>query len=74
MSYIYESPDGGKTVYARKPSETVRHLHWVDPKYLKEKELCERWERLKPVVYLADTDTGLNELLTKLEMLYALKK
>lgn len=25
---IYESPDGGQTVYVRKPGETHRELHW----------------------------------------------
>ena len=40
---IYESPDGGKTVYARKQGETVRHLHSVDPAWQKEQELNVRW-------------------------------
>lgn len=71
---VYESPDGGNTVYARNLGETVRHLHHVNPIYLKEQELYHRWERLKPAVYLADTDPTLNDALEKLEMLYALKK
>lgn len=25
---IYESPDGGQTVYVRKPGEKQRELHW----------------------------------------------
>ena len=53
---IYESPDGGKTVYARKPGETVRHLHSVDPQWQKEQELNVRWANLKEAVYMADTD------------------
>jgi hypothetical protein len=28
---VYESPDGGKTVYARKSGETDRYLHSIDP-------------------------------------------
>ena len=28
---IYESPDGGKTVYARKSGEKERYLHSIDP-------------------------------------------
>ncbi len=71
---IYESPDGGNTVYARKLGETVRHNIHVDPKWLKEQELYQRWERLKPAVYLADTDPTLKDALEKLEILYALKK
>jgi hypothetical protein len=71
---IYESPDGGKTVYSRKSGETTRTLHSIDPAYKKEQELKLRWANLKEIVYMADTDPTLNDALTKLEMLYALKK
>ena len=71
---IYESPDGGKTVYSRKSGETNRTLHSIDPEYKKEQELKLRWANLKEIVYMADTDPTLNDALTKLEMLYALKK
>jgi hypothetical protein len=73
-SLIYESPDGGKTVYARKSGETERHLHWVDPTWKKEQELSQRWMNLKPAVFMADSDTTLNDAINKVEMLYALKK
>lgn len=71
---VYESPDGGNTVYSRKVGETVRTLHHADPSWKKANQLYQRWENLKPIVYMADTDPAINELLTKLEMLYALKK
>lgn len=71
---IYESPDGGKTVYTRKPGETVRHLHSVDPQWQKEQELNVRWANLKGAVYMADSDPGLNDLIEKVEIYYRLKK
>lgn len=71
---IFESPDGGKTVYVRVPGKLDRHLHSVDPVWEKEKLLQDRWLNLKPAVYMADTDPTLNDALTKLEMLYVLKK
>jgi hypothetical protein len=73
---IYESPDGGKTVYSRKSGEphNSRTLHSVDPVWQKEQELKLRWANLKEAVYMADSDPTLNDALTKLEMLYALKK
>lgn len=71
---IYESPDGGKTVYARKPGETHRHLHSVDPKWQKEQELNVRWANLKEAVYMADTDNAMNDLIEKVEIYYQLKK
>lgn len=71
---IFESPDGGKTVYTRKPGETVRHLHSVDPQWQKEQELNVRWANLKGAVYMADSDPGLNDLIEKVEIYYNLKK
>lgn len=71
---IYESPDGGKTVYSRKMGETVRTLHHIDPAYKKEQELNRRWANLKEAVFMADDDPTINDALEKLEMVYALKK
>lgn len=71
---IYESPDGGKTVYARKPGETVRHLHSVDPEWQKEQELKVRWVNLREAVNMADTDPAMNDLIEKVEIYYQLKK
>lgn len=71
---IYESPDGGKTVYARKSGETVRHLHSVDPVWQKEQELNVRWANLKEAVFMADTDPAMNDLIEKVEIYYRLKK
>ena len=33
---VFESPDGGRTVYARSPGATKRELHWQDPKLQQE--------------------------------------
>lgn len=71
---IYESPDGGKTVYARKPGETSRTLYSVDPQWQKEQELNVRWVNLKEAVFMADTDPALNDLIEKVEIYYRLKK
>jgi hypothetical protein len=71
---IYESNDGGKTVYSRKSGETDRTLYHQDPMHKKEAELTERWFKLKEIVFHADNDPTLNDALEKLEILYALKK
>jgi hypothetical protein len=71
---IYESNDGGKTVYARTSGETDRTLYRQDPVAKKEAELTSRWFNLKEIVFLADSDPTLNDALEKLEILYALKK
>lgn len=69
---IYESPDGGKTVYSRKIGETVRTLHSIDPMHKKELELSARWAKMKDAVYL--DDPAINQLIHKIEMLMELKR
>lgn len=69
---IFESPDGGKTVFARKPGETDRILYHVDPVWQKEQELTTRWNNLKGAVFL--DDVTVNDAISKVEMLYVLKK
>jgi hypothetical protein len=69
---IYESPDGGKTVYSRKSGEAVRTLHHVDDMYKKEQELAQRWVKLKEAVYL--DDPAINDLIHQIEMIMELKK
>jgi hypothetical protein len=77
---IYESPDGGKTVYARKvlPGESsvlpIRKFHSVDASYKKEQQLTERWVNLREAVWMADSDTTMNDAIMKVELLYVLKK
>jgi hypothetical protein len=73
---IYESPDGGKTVYSRKSGEPAssRTLHSIDPAYQKEQEIQVRWANLKEAVFMADSDPALNDLLEKVEIYYKLKK
>ena len=69
---IYESPDGGKTVYSRKPGDTVRILHSIDELTAKEEKLATKWARLKDAVYL--DDPVINDLLNQIEVLLELKK
>ena len=71
---IYESPDGGKTVYSRKMGETDRTMIYQDPVYKKEAELTRRWANLKEAVFMSDDDPTIKDALEKLEMVYALKK
>jgi hypothetical protein len=69
---IYESPDGGKTVYSRKNGSSVRTLHSVDEMHKKEEQLATRWVKLKEAVFLEDP--AIDDLINKIEMLMELKK
>lgn len=67
---IYESPDGGKTIYARQPGFTERILVHEDPSLLEQR----RWIKFKHIIELSKTEPRLQELINKTEMLYELLK
>lgn len=67
---IYESPDKGKTVYYRRLGSTERTLYSASTS----PDTYKRWMNLKDIVTMAENDPMLNDLLSKLEMLYILKK
>jgi hypothetical protein len=69
---IYESPDGGKTVYSRKSGETTRTFHSVDELTRQEEKLASRWVKLKDAVFL--NDPAINDLIEKIEILMELKR
>lgn len=69
---IYESPDGGKTIYSRKSGESVRVLHRVDELVLREEKLASRWVKLKEAVF--SEDPVIDDLIEKIEIIMELKK
>ena len=66
---IFESPDGGRTVYARKLGENTRHLHSKDQD--KERAEYERWVN---IFNARRENTALNDVCTQAEILYELSK
>jgi hypothetical protein len=71
-SVIYESPDGGKTIYSRKSGGIVRTFHSVDELTSQEEKLASRWVKLKDAVFL--NDPTINDLIEKIEILMELKR
>ena len=71
---IFESPDGGKTVYSRKSGETDRTLVWEDPEAKKEKLFQQRWVEWRDILIASEDNQGLKELVEKAEMFYKLQK
>ena len=71
---VYESPDGGKTVYARRSGTVERTLHWQDSELrdtldsIKEDKL---WGEIRR---MAETDQGIADLLDRARVYYQLKK
>jgi hypothetical protein len=71
---IYESPDGGKTIYARQRGSSYRVLVRTDDTVEETKELLASRDRLAKICELAKTVPALAEQLDKLETIYLLVK
>ena len=67
---IFESPDGGKTVYARQHGDVRRELV-SEPTQAK---TAARWVNLRGAVELAETNETINTILCQLEVMYELVK
>lgn len=72
--WIYESPDGGKTVYRRPMGDDARkELHHVDDEYLKSLQLDLLTEDWKRILQSADSDPVLQEMLDRVRVYWTLK-
>jgi hypothetical protein len=71
---VFESPDGGRTVYARNPGSTKRELHWQDPKLQQELRDLERSKRWVEIFQARRDDTELDRLCEQVEILYELSR
>ena len=67
---VYESPDGGKTIYSRKSGSSDRTMIQEDP----EKKITQRWLTWKEILKLAETEPSLRDAVEQAEIVYALIK
>jgi hypothetical protein len=67
---IYESSDGGKTVYSRKSGSSDRSMVKEDPG----KHYITKWYEWKEILKLAETEPSLADAINKAEIIYALVK
>ena len=67
---IYESPDGGKTVYSRKSGSSDRTLVKEDTS----QHYMAKWYEWKEILKLAETEPSLANAISKAEMLYVILK
>jgi hypothetical protein len=65
---VFESPDGGKTVYSRKSGSLDRTLIKEDP----EKNFLSKWYEWRQILTLAETEPSLADAINQAEMIYAL--
>jgi hypothetical protein len=67
---VYESPDGGKTVYSRTSGSNQRQLVSSSPL----DRSTERWLEFKKIIIAATTNPTLDSLLSQAEIVYQLVK
>ena len=67
---IYESPDGGKTIYSRKSGSSDRNLIQEDSST----KVNQRWLTWKEILKLAETEPSLRDAIEQAEIVYALIK
>lgn len=63
---IYESPDGGRTVYSRKSGSSVRTL------VKQEDKKSDRWVLWRDILKAAETDPALASVIEQAEIVYHL--
>jgi hypothetical protein len=69
---IFESPDGGRTVYARNPGSKERNLHWQDPNVQQELKELEQQKRWVDIFQARKDNPELDHLCEQIEILYEL--
>jgi hypothetical protein len=69
---IFESPDGGRTVYARQPGSTKRELYSQDPSLQQELKDLENSKRWVEILQARKDNPELNHLCEQVEILYEL--
>jgi len=67
---IFESPDGGKTVYSREPLSNEKTLVYVD-KYT---SALERWYKWKEIIEASENCPALQNVINQAEVIYDLIK
>lgn len=71
---IFESPDGGRTVYARNSGSETRQLYSQSPELQQELVELEQQKRWVDIFQAREYNPALNQLCEQVEILYELSK
>ncbi len=72
-TYIYESPDGGETVYRRQHGSQNKELHYVSDKRKKLDQELQHAKIWGNIHRSATADPVLKQMLDQIEVYYTLK-
>ena len=71
---IYESPDGGETVYVREPGSTQRQLHSESARAINLKEQMRDAQLWNQIHQEAKTNPALQNAIEQVKLIYHLSK
>lgn len=74
VTYIYESPDGGKTTYAREQGSSERILIGYSYDMEKELERIHKEQQWMDILKLSEQSPALQEAIERVIMIYELSK
>jgi hypothetical protein len=74
MTYVYESPDGGNTVYRRECGKTDRELHSVSEEKRKWDQLLEEQMLWVKIAQSSRTNPALQAVLEQARVIYELSR
>jgi hypothetical protein len=72
MTYVYESPDGGQTVYRRRPGSLDRQLHHINNNILSKHERQEKQMLWQQILVASETNAVLKDLVDRTLAIYQL--
>jgi hypothetical protein len=72
MTYVYESPDGGETVYRRKFGSLEKELHSESKRIQHLKESFKQIELWKEILKESRTNPTLKDALDRAQLIYEL--
>lgn len=74
MKYVYESPDGGHTVYRRESGQVQRTLHRIDSVAREKLEAAKEIQLWKDICTAAKHNPALQSALDQARIIYELSK
>jgi len=72
--YIFESPDGGETIYRRRQGETERELYHISHKALEKMNDLKETQLWHEIRQAAQTDETLQKAIDHVKIIYYMKK
>lgn len=74
MTYIFESPDGGDTVYRRESGKTERELYSVSERKKSQQQLETQWLMWRQILSASRDNPALQQALEQARIIYELSR